>query len=78
MEEIWSIWSGVKFIFWNCLKVFNFWRIIFLKVMMRFENFVYLILCECENGMEYLSVVMDFYEILKIWCCGLVGLYKVE
>lgn len=78
MEEIWSTWSGAKFILWNCPKVLNLRRITFLKATMRSENFAYLILCECENGMEHLSVAMDFYETLKTRRCGLVGLYKVE
>lgn len=78
MEDMWSTWSGAKFILWNCPRVLNLRRITFLKATMRFENFAYLILCECENGMEHLNVAMDFYETLKTRRCGLVGLYKVE
>nr|XP_022290910.1 uncharacterized protein LOC111102454 isoform X1 [Crassostrea virginica] len=35
MEEMWSTWSGAKFILWNCPRVLNLRRITFLKATMR-------------------------------------------
>lgn len=78
LEKLWKTWSGANFILWKCPSELNLRRITFLKTTTNTDAFTYLILCECEEGLNVINYAKEFLDRLKMRQCGLVGLYKVE
>jgi hypothetical protein len=78
LERTWMSWSGAKVILWKCPKDLKLRRITFLRSTTNKDSFSYLVLSECEEGMNCLNLARQFTDHLKDRRCGLVGLYKVE
>ncbi|KAK3098821.1 hypothetical protein FSP39_023391 [Pinctada imbricata] len=78
LEKRWKCWSGADCILWNCPTELNLRRVTFLKHTTDSDEFSYFCLGECEEGLNYLNLALDFMETLRLRHCGLVGLYKVE
>ncbi|XP_060072896.1 uncharacterized protein LOC132552720 [Ylistrum balloti] len=78
LEKIWKVWSGANYILWKCPKQLNIRRITFLRTTTSTDPFSYLVLCECEEGLNFLNHAKEFSDRLRQRWCGLVGLYKVE
>ncbi|KAJ8315359.1 hypothetical protein KUTeg_007509 [Tegillarca granosa] len=55
LEKLWKIWSGANFILWKCPSELNLRRITFLKTTTNTDVFTYLILCECEEGLNVIN-----------------------
>lgn len=78
LERRWMSWSGAKVILWKCPKDLKLRRITFLRSTTERDSYSYLVLAECEEGMNCLNLARQFADHLKDRRCGLVGLYKVE
>lgn len=78
LERTWMSWSGARVILWKCPKDLKLRRITFLRSTTLRDRFSYLVLAECEEGMNCLNLARQFADHLKDRRCGLVELYKVE
>ncbi|KAK3609142.1 hypothetical protein CHS0354_032668 [Potamilus streckersoni] len=78
LERTWKTWSGADFILWKCPLPLNLRRITFLKATHPSDSFTFIVLCECEEGLNHNFMAKEFLDRLKYRLCGIVGLYQVE
>ncbi|KAL3884179.1 hypothetical protein ACJMK2_030399 [Sinanodonta woodiana] len=78
LERTWKTWSGADFILWKCPLPLNLRRITFLKSTHPSDSYTFVVLCECEEGLNHNFMAKEFLDRLKYRLCGLVGLYQVE
>ena len=78
LEETWKTWSGAQYVLWKCPPALKLRRITFLKSTSDLEQYTFVVLCECEDGLNIRDTARAFVERLKDRRCGVVGLYQVE
>ena len=78
LEETWKTWSGAQFVLWKCPPQLKLRRVTFLKSTSDLDIYTFIVLCECEEGLNVKDVAKSFVERLKDRRCGIVGLYQVE
>ncbi|GAB6027550.1 hypothetical protein CHUAL_001794 [Chamberlinius hualienensis] len=76
LERSWLLWTGARVIYKNLPNCLGMRKITFHKKLWPDGGITYVLICECTEMMDYVTIACGFVEHLRARCCGYTGIYK--